>query len=95
MINAHLLYGDKDKQKDERELEFKALLAWLIDRARERGRTYGMFDFVRLFFETFPSLETLPKRSRYSKFEHDVSDHMPIWIRLPRPYIGQPEFTWA
>jgi endonuclease/exonuclease/phosphatase family metal-dependent hydrolase len=193
-INAHLLYGDKSKQKVERELEFKALLAWLIDRSRERERAYaknmilfgdlnldfekvdirraaiskfitelnakqlkgapakvnfpfidqhpsqagvfrtnarqnqtydqiaifadddrlppssqnslagndgannfdfGMFDFVRLFFDTFPAMATMPKRSRYSKFEYDVSDHMPIWIRLPRPFVGQPEFDWS
>lgn len=192
-INAHLLYGDKSKQRGERELEFKALLAWLIDRARERERKYaknmilfgdlnldfekvdrrrlaiakfiadmnkrqlkgapakvnfpfidkhpesddvfrtnarrdqtydqiaifadddrlppsslndvagtlgansydyGMFDFVKLFFDTFPDLATAPKRQRYRKFEYDVSDHMPIWIRLPRPFEGQPEYDW-
>lgn len=193
-INAHLLYGDKSKQKVERELEFKALLAWLIDRSRERDRAYaknmilfgdlnldfekvdirraaiakfivdlnakqlkgapakvnfpfinqhpaqtgvfrtnarrnqtydqiaifadddrlppssqnsvaglngankfdyGMFDFVQLFFDTFPAMAAKPARSRYSKFEYDVSDHMPIWIRLPRPFVGQPEFDWS
>lgn len=192
-VNAHLLYGDKSKQKEERELEFKALLAWLINRAKERGRKYaknlmllgdlnldfeaadirreainafirdlndnqlkgapakvnfpfidkhpsqdevfrtnarkdqtydqialisddnrlppselneqagslgandfdyGMFDFVRLFFDTFPALQQLPKRNRYSKFEYDVSDHMPIWIRLARPFEGQTEHQW-
>ena len=192
-INAHLLYGDKSKQKVERELEFKALLAWLIARSRERERAYaknmilfgdlnldfekvdvrraaiskfitelnsrqlrgapakvnfpfidqhpsqaavfrtnarqnqtydqiaifadddrlppssqnslagtrgandfdfGMFDFVSLFFDTFPALAAKPKRRRYSKFEYDVSDHMPIWIRLPRPFVGQTEHDW-
>ena len=192
-VNAHLLYGDKSKQKEERELEFKALLAWLIDRAKERGRKYaenlvllgdlnldfeesdvrreainafirdmndnqlrgapakvnfpfidqhpaqadvfrtnarqdqtydqiaiiaddnrlppaelngqagtlgandfdyGMFDFVRLFFDTFPAMKQLSKRKRYSKFEYDVSDHMPIWVRLPRPFAGQTEHDW-
>ncbi|MEM7313421.1 MAG: endonuclease/exonuclease/phosphatase family protein [Planctomycetota bacterium] len=191
-INAHLLYGDKSKQKIERELEFKALLAWLIERSRERDRKYarnmmlfgdlnldfeksdirrkaiskfiidlnskqlkgapvkvnfpfidqhpaasdvfrtnarrdqtydhiaifadddrlppssqndeagktadgydyGMFDFVQLFFDAFPSLLNVSRRSRYSKFEYDVSDHMPIWIRLPRPHEGQQEYRW-
>jgi hypothetical protein len=192
-INAHLLYGDAAKQKEERELEFKALLAWIIERARERDKNYaeniflfgdlnldfeevdvrrraiekfivdlntrqlrgspvkvnfpflddhpafgtvfrtnarqdqtydqialfaedrrlpppqlnrhaggtaghgfnfGMFDFVRLFFDTFPALLNLSKRKRYSKFEHDVSDHMPIWIRLPIPHDGQIEHEW-
>ena len=193
-INAHLLYGDKSKQKAEREMEFKALLAWLIGRSKERNRAYaenmilfgdlnldfekvdvrraaiaqfisdlnsnqlrgapakvnfpfidqhpsqaevfrtnarqnqtydqiaifadddrlppssensnagngaandfdyGMFDFVQLFFDTFPNIASMPKRTRYSKFEYDVSDHMPIWIRLPRPYVGQPIHDWS
>jgi hypothetical protein len=55
VINAHLMYGDKRKQKEERELEFKALLAWLIDRARERNRTYAenmvLFGDLNLDFE--------------------------------------------
>jgi len=29
------------------------------------------------------------KKNLIKKFEYDVSDHMPIWIRLVRPYVGQ------
>jgi hypothetical protein len=34
------------------------------------------------------------KQKRYTKFEHDVSDYMPIWIRLPIPHDGQIEHEW-
>ncbi len=193
-VNAHLMYGDKSKQKHERELEFKALLAWLLDRARERdknyapnlmllgdlnldfektdirraaiekfivdinskqlkgvpaktnfpfldqhpaqpgvfrsnarrnqtydqialfatdrrlpppqlngqagtlganGYDYGMFDFVQLFFDAHPAIAARPSRSRYKEFEYDVSDHMPIWIRLPIPHDNQAEHAWS
>jgi len=39
-VNAHLLYGDKDKQAEEREWEFLALMSWLIDRARQVKNLY-------------------------------------------------------
>lgn len=189
-VNAHLLYGDKEKQRQERELEFIALLEWLVWRAKKRDVTYakdlillgdlnfdleeqdtrrewvadlirslnkrvlrsaraariyfpfidphftsgklfrtnarkdqtydqiavlshderlpapgakddprgfdfGMFDFVELFARAvfdkpFDDLTKTQKSSLYEKFEHSVSDHMPIWIRLdiPRPGMG-------
>ncbi|MEO1657860.1 MAG: endonuclease/exonuclease/phosphatase family protein [Pseudomonadota bacterium] len=197
-VNAHLLYGHKDKQKEERELEFMALLEWLIWRAKKRdvtyakdlillgdlnfdleevderrewvanlirslnknvlgsakdprvyfpfidahpkdgdgevfrtnarktqtydqiavlshdkrlpapggrhlagqdadGFNYGMFDFVELFAravhgQRFSKLSEAKKKALYKKFEHDVSDHMPIWIRLPVPAMGMGTF---
>jgi endonuclease/exonuclease/phosphatase family metal-dependent hydrolase len=39
-VNAHLLYGDKTKQKDEREMEFYGLVKWLVERARQAKRMY-------------------------------------------------------
>ena len=54
------------------------------------GLDYGVFNFSDLFAEALhgkPLLD-LTKRQRKAlleKFEHDVSDHMPIWIRLPKP----------
>ncbi len=188
-VNAHLLYGDKTKQKDEREMEFYGLVYWLVERARKADRLYhknifllgdlnldfrkvdkrrdriegelkrlnggdlkgkgratvyfpfldvhpdentvfrstarntetydqialfshdprlprpkdkstagtvaggidyGVFNFSDLFAEALhrkPFLK-LTKKQRdalIAKFEHDVSDHMPIWIRLPKP----------
>ncbi len=193
-VNAHLLYGDKYRQKEDREREFRYLLRWLILRAKETHRgfhedilllgdlnldfeddevrraeitadiklinstelahrdeadvnfpfitehprrglirtnarksqtydqiglfmhdrrlprvddnkqagsvdgsyDYGMFDFVRLFVEalhgkgaTIDSLGTEARRTLLSQFEHDVSDHMPIWVRLAKPFAGQ------
>lgn len=61
----------------------------------EGGFDYGMFDFVRLFLDAMhgpdATIESLSSRDRsrfFAKFEHDFSDHMPIWIRLPKPRPG-------
>ncbi len=195
-VNAHLLYGDKSKQKEEREMEFLGLIRWLVERARRadrlyhrnmillgdlnldfrkvdprrakiesdlkalnggelrgRGRAtvyfpfldahpsrarirpreravfrstarrtetydqiavfshdarlprprdksragdapggfdYGVFNFSDLFAEALhgkPLLDLTKEQRRalIARFEHDVSDHMPIWLRLPNP----------
>jgi len=198
-VNAHLLYGDKRKQKLERQLEFYALLMWLTERAKEvdklyhknlilmgdlnldfkkvderrteieneikslnggalrspnaatvnfpffnvhkkapidketgepgvfrstarLGETYdqialfshdvrlpspeananagamkdsfdyGVFNFSDLFSQAlhgkpYLALSKAQKKNLIAKYEHDVSDHLPIWIRLPRPEI--------
>ena len=57
---------------------------------QERGADYGMFNFVQLFSDALNDepLHQLARDARktfYRKFEHEVSDHMPIWIRLPLP----------
>jgi hypothetical protein len=59
------------------------------------GFNYGVFNFVDLFAEALHGvplfgLTTDQKKALFAKFDHDVSDHMPIWVRLPRPYPGQP-----
>lgn len=193
VVTAHLLYGDEKLQKQEREMEFDALIGWLIARAKQADRLYhkniillgdmnldfedvdsrrdeieamikgfnkkllkskkaakvnfpfldvhpgrdgvfrtnarrdqtydqialfnrdkrlpgdkkndtagetpgefdfGMFNFVDLFAEALhgkplKDLSSTQKKTLFSKFEYDVSDHMPIWIRLPMPYAGQ------
>ncbi|NJO74177.1 MAG: endonuclease/exonuclease/phosphatase [Leptolyngbyaceae cyanobacterium RM1_406_9] len=58
--------------------------------SQPQGPDYGVFNFVELFREALgiPPLETLPKSEQkafFAKFEHEVSDHMPIWLRLPLP----------
>lgn len=192
-INAHLLYGDKSKQREERWMEFKALLDWLLSRAQELDRgfepnlflfgdlnldledvdrrriaiekflksvnnrqlanhakinvpfldprpnqagavfrtnarrdqtydqialiahdmrlppphqndqagqdgadcfDYGMFDFVRLFLDAVPAATKPSGKPEYNRFEYDVSDHMPIWIRLQKPTANQQRFRW-
>ena len=195
-VNAHLLYGDKNKQREEREMEFYGLIRWLVERARQAARMYhkdmillgdlnldfrkvdarkdriekeikalnggelkgkgratvyfpfldvhpsrmhirpkaqaifrstarrtetydqiaifrhdkrlprpadkskagtvaggfdyGVFNFSDLFAEAlhgkvFLDLTKAQRKALLEKFEHDVSDHMPIWIRLPKP----------
>ncbi len=54
------------------------------------GFDYGVVNFVDLFAQALHQRghEHLTKRERndlYRKFEHDLTDHMPIWIRLPVP----------
>ncbi|SMX33365.1 hypothetical protein [Actibacterium lipolyticum] len=53
---------------------------------------YGMFDFTQLFVDAGPA-QGQGTDPDYSKFEHDFSDHMPIWVRLPIPSNGQHRFT--
>ncbi len=55
-----------------------------------RGPDYGVINFVELFCRATEgvSFKRLPKRRRkgfYARFEHKVSDHMPIWLRVPLP----------
>lgn len=49
---------------------------------------YRMFDFVRLFMDSGPGQLSAGKPD-YAKFEHDFTDHMPIWLRMPMPRADQ------
>ena len=53
---------------------------------------YQHFDFADLFAEAIFGagtelfgMEKKAKASFIDRFQHDVSDHMPIWVRLPLP----------
>ena len=52
---------------------------------------YGVFDFVDLFSRALNDGRAIADLSRdersdfLDRFEHRVSDHMPIWIRIPLP----------
>ena len=55
-----------------------------------QGPDYGVFEFVNLFSEAllqkpFDSLSSTERQDLIARFEHKVSDHMPLWIRLPLP----------
>lgn len=58
-----------------------------------QGPDYGVFNFVSLFSESIlgkelEEFEKMPKEDKkafYARFEHEVSDHLPIWLRLPLP----------
>ncbi len=54
------------------------------------GFDYGVFNFVDLFSQAlhgkhFSSLTKAQRKTLIGKFEHDFTDHMPIWLRLPKP----------
>ena len=55
-----------------------------------RGPDYGVFEFGNLFSEAilgrpYQELSTAERSSFTARFEHKVSDHMPLWVRLPLP----------
>ncbi len=55
-----------------------------------RGPDYGVFNFSDLFREALAvaPLETLSRtelKAFYARFEHEVSDHLPLWLRLSLP----------
>jgi exonuclease III len=57
------------------------------------GFDYGVFNFTDLFAQalhgkSFSELTKTQKKALLPKYEHDVSDHLPIWVRLPRPRIS-------
>ena len=47
----------------------------------EVGPDYGVFNFVKLFQDALG----VEKKKLFPRFEHKVSDHMPLWLRLPLP----------
>ncbi len=54
------------------------------------GFDYGVFNFVELFSQAlyeapFAALEPQVRKQVLGKFEHDLTDHLPVWIRLPMP----------
>ena len=60
------------------------------------GEDYGVFNFVDLFAKalhgkTYRELladGSFDKKAFFSRFEHNVSDHMPLWLRMPLPAMG-------
>lgn len=58
--------------------------------ADPQGPDYGVFEFVNLFSDAIldrPYTDLSPAEASefVARFEHKVSDHMPLWIRLPLP----------
>lgn len=55
------------------------------------GPDYGVFDFVQLFAQAIegePFNDAWPakrKKEFFARFEFNVSDHLPLWLRLPKP----------
>lgn len=62
--------------------------------AAARGPDFGVFDFVNLFSEalldkSFDALSNAQSAAFIRRFEHAVSDHMPLWFRIPLPDVDQ------
>ena len=58
--------------------------------ATENGYDYGVFNMANLIANALHGkdigeLSKLQKKALYKKAEFDISDHMPIWMRLKRP----------
>jgi endonuclease/exonuclease/phosphatase family metal-dependent hydrolase len=59
------------------------------------GFDFGVFNFADLFAralknKSYVSLTKAEKKALGKKFEHTVSDHLPIWVRIPRPGFESP-----
>ena len=57
------------------------------------GPDYGVFNFVELFSEAlygkpFKTLSQEEQKEFFPTFEHEVSDHLPLWLRLPLPVLA-------
>ena len=58
--------------------------------AHLQGPDYGVFEFCNLFSEAvldrpLEELSSTERSGLMARFEHKVSDHMPLWVRLPLP----------
>jgi hypothetical protein len=57
----------------------------------EVGPDYGVFKFTDLFHKalgvttSIKNMSSIQKKNFFARFEHKVSDHMPLWFRLPLP----------
>ncbi len=56
---------------------------------------YGVFNFTDLFAmalkgRKYLGLSTADRNDLNPHFQHSVSDHMPIWVRIPRPGFAPP-----
>jgi endonuclease/exonuclease/phosphatase family metal-dependent hydrolase len=54
------------------------------------GYDFGVFNFVDMFAnalhgKNYQDLSKKARKALIDKFQHDVSDHLPLWIRLPMP----------
>jgi endonuclease/exonuclease/phosphatase family metal-dependent hydrolase len=61
-----------------------------FDSSDPDGFDFGVFNFADLFArvimgKAYLGLSKAQRQALGKHFEHSVSDHMPIWVRLPRP----------
>ena len=48
------------------------------------GPDYGVFNFTELFTKAL-GVPEYQREELIKRFKHKVSDHMPLWMRLPLP----------
>lgn len=58
--------------------------------SKAQGPDYGVFEFGNLFSEAilgrpYSELSSTEASDFVARFQHKVSDHMPLWVRLPLP----------
>ncbi len=76
-----------------RDARLRTKLSQEVLGVEERGPDYGVIDFVNLFAEALHGhgINDFPnKQSRadfFARFEHSVSDHLPIWFRFRQPDV--------
>lgn len=61
-----------------------------VDKSKPDGFNYGVLNFSDLFArslkgKSYSRLNKKEKAALGKQFEHSVSDHMPVWVRIPRP----------
>jgi len=76
--------------RDERLKKLRNADAGLVP----RGLDFGVFDFVNLFSEAlhgkaYKKLKKTEQAAFVKRFEFSVSDHMPLWLRLPLPDVEE------
>jgi hypothetical protein len=54
------------------------------------GPNYGVFEFTQLICKALHgkrlgALTRNQKQELFSRLEHSISDHMPLWLRMPLP----------
>ena len=83
--------------RDEERLPDDRWARWRAGPGRDDpdGFDYNVFNFADLFAKatlgmTHKSLTAAEVKELGKKFEHRVSDHTPIWVRLPRPGFKTP-----
>ncbi len=67
----------------------------LVDWSDLDAFDFNVFNFANLFAKTikgkaYLGLTTDEREKLGTHFEHSVSDHMPIWVRIPRPGFRTP-----
>jgi hypothetical protein len=89
-VNAHLLYGDRDRSAEERKMEFDALVDWLRWRTKAKNRLYHknivLFGDMNLEFdERFTSLDDADQAIK------DMNQDIGAGFKVNFPFLDVPK----